>query len=175
MRAEGNMVCELPMSKPTGVNIVGVLTLFSSIQLMYLSFNSGFLNFESFASVNAGATVTSIIYTLYVAFAPMLAMFSFVTSVVLLTGQRSKYVWYAMIFYSIALLCYFAYFEREVFGTYFGVLSQMVSLKQVDWGQFGGILPFIGSSFVYLTPFLYSVVCIRYFLTRIPKRYFGVC
>ncbi len=162
------------MGVPTAVNITAILTVFSSVAFGILSFTFGFQNLVFLAFAGAGATVSSAVHNLYLVFAPIFTLFGLVASIVLLVGIRSKYLWYAMIVYMVTLFEFFVFYERNVLGMYYSVLSQLFSGHTVYWVQYGGLYPFIETGLAYLTPFVYFLGCIGYLFTEKLKRYFSI-
>jgi hypothetical protein len=164
----------IPRSAPTGVKVIALLTLFSSVALGFLSFILWFLNFAGFAFASSVQSLSITARNVYAIFPPIFALFSLVASILLLISVRWKYLWHSLLGYWLVLIVYFLFLEAGVFTNYVSVFSQFLFGMGVNWDQFGGLYSFLGRGVVYLIPFIYSFGCIAYFLKETPRKYFSI-
>lgn len=138
------------LRRPIGLTIVAFLTLLSSIALAYL-----LLIVWAVSCVGMGGgiplTVTNLPYYL----SWLLPIFAFVFSVGILGGITSRYLWYSLVIFWIALVVLF-----------------------VEWYTSTKIWHYAGYSWFgvlfVLFPFIYAIGCLVYFLTSTPKEYFHI-
>lgn len=141
---------------PSGVLIVGILTMLSSFALALL-----FLIY-----VLVLASPYNYRLPIEASFSLLLAVFSFSSSIVIFNGGATRYFRYSLLAYWILLLAYFVWFYASggrLWPT--GVWSLMFNAN-------AGVHNVAINSLIILLPFFYAVGCIVYFLTETPKRYF---
>ena len=138
------------LRRPIGLTIVAFLTLLSSVVLAFL-----LLTLWVVSCVGMGGGIPLTVTNLPHYLSWLLPIFAFLFSVSILGGITSRYLWYSLVVFWIALVLFFVgwYTSTEI------------------W-HYTGYFEF-GILFV-LFPFIYTVGCLVYFLTSTPKEYFHV-
>ena len=155
--------------KPVGVIIVAVLTLFASFGLVFLSLVLFFLNFVGGAFASAGAGPWIDLQNMYVLFPPLFALlfalFSFIASILMLAGVRSKHMWYAMVVFWILLFAFCSWWGYTF--VWYSLGAMFLPVAQ--------IYPYmIVAMLVPLIPLAYCLSCLLYFQKLKVKKYFHV-
>ncbi len=149
-------------TRPSGVLVVGLLSLLSSFPLGLLALITLVLHFVGGAGLRIVITPLEWLPILTPAF---LGLFAFVTSILLLVGTSSKYLWFAMIAFWVILLAFFACWDYTIWRSY-----------GLDWIFRGGRLEVWNYTqiIVSLLPLAYGIGCLLYFQTAKVKQYFHV-
>ena len=150
--------------RPIGVTIVAALTLLSSFALTFL-----FLVFWAVSVVGMGSGLPLVFSNLPFYLPLPFALFSFASSIAVLSGATTKHLWYGSLVYWIALFSYFVWAY-----TYMGVWRYMFYLEGGEaWFSWYNLLSYARILFLPV-PFIYAVGCAIYFLTKTPREYFNV-
>jgi hypothetical protein len=154
----------MTVMRPIGVTIVAASTLLSSFTLAFL-----FLVFWAVSVVGMGSGLPLVFSNLPFYLPLPFAFFSFASSIAILSGAATKYLWYGLLVYWIALFPYFVWVY-----TYMGVWYYMFFLEGGEaWFSWYNLLSYARILFLPV-PFIYAVGCSVYFLTKTPRGYFHV-
>jgi hypothetical protein len=138
------------LEKPFGVRIVGYIALFGSIGLGMLAWITAVVaGIGWYGHTGIPTRVLWLSTSLAI-----LALVGLILSIAILRGLSSKYLWYALLVYWVSLLVFFL--ARDL--TNFENIARMITDIIVD--------------ILVLPPYIYSVSCIAYFLTKKPRQYF---
>jgi len=143
--------------RPIGVTIVAILTIIFGAALFFL-----FTLFVALSAVG-GPHQSGTSYQLPIIFyVPLLlSVIAFVVSIG--TLARARYVWHASMMFWIFFVLFFVWCY-----TFMGVWHWMFYLEGGDWYKLLSI-----ARILFLpSPFIYSVGCSIYFLTKTPREYF---
>jgi hypothetical protein len=144
---------------PIGVTIVAFLTLLSCVALAFL-----LILVWVVSCVGMGGGIPFTVQNLPYYLSWLLPIVAFLFSVGILGGMTSRYLWYGLLVYWIALFTYFVLYYSTT-----GIWIYMFRLESGD-NQFVSI-----ASILFLpSPFVYAVGCLVYFLTEIPQTYFHI-
>lgn len=143
--------------KPVGITLVAVTTLLVSLALCYL-----FLIFVAVSSVGMGPGLLFNLQNLPTYLPLFLSAFSFFSSVMVLWGATTKYLWYCLVMFWIVFLAFFFWYYTHVsawrYMAYWeGGDYQWISIARILF------LP---------SPFIYALGCLAYFQTRTAREYF---
>jgi hypothetical protein len=150
--------------RPVGVTIVAALTLLSSFTLAFL-----FLVFWALSVVGMGSGLPLVLGNLPFYLPLLFALFSFTSSIAILSGATTKRLWYGLLAYWITLVPFFVWAY-----TYMGAWYYMFYLEGGEaWFSWYNLLSYARILFLPV-PFIYAVGCSVYFLTKTPRTYFHV-
>ena len=137
------------MEKPLGVVIVAGFTLLSALVWGFVIF----LAVTVLTSVGKSGWSPLTLSDLPFYLALFFGIFAFVSFVLLVSDIRSRFLWYSLIAYWVVLFVYFAWVY-----TYYWLFEMHA----------------FNLSLLLLTPFVYIIGSLTYFLSRKPREYFNI-
>jgi hypothetical protein len=146
---------------PAGVDVVAILTLLSIFPLGML-----FLLTLAVSAVGMGSGLPLTWYNLW-AYLPLLfGLFALISSILLLKGVRSRFLWGSLIAYWMVLFVYFVPFAVRIWSEY--STGENAGFRYLATYQ-------IESLIVVILPHVYAAACSAYFLvSKRVLRYFGL-
>ena len=146
---------------PAGVDVVAILTLLSVIPLGML-----FLLMLALGGVGMGHGLPLTWGNLWYYLPLLFGLFALISSILLLKGIRSRFLWGSLIAYWIVLFAYFMPLAVRIWSEY--STGENAGFRYLATYQ-------IESLIVVILPHIYAAVCSAYFLvSKRVLRYFGL-
>lgn len=149
------------MERPTGMTIVAVLTMLSTLPLglMYLLALAA-------SSVGMGPGLPLTLDNLRYYLPLFFGLFAFVSSSLILREVKSRFLWYSLIAYWVVLFVYFVPITVRIWTDY--STGEYAGFRNLEAYQ-------VESLIVVLLPYIYTIGCSVYFLfSKNVRGYFNI-